>query len=74
MKKTFVIVSCLAFGALTGYFKFHTHRLADEFLLMNVEALASNESSFPLDCKGSGDVECPNGVRVAVYNTIYSLR
>ena len=58
------------------YQKSQTQLPADEFLLMNVEALATPEDVGKFfNCIGSGDVLCEEiGVRVAYVHEGYSLR
>ena len=76
MKKKVFILACLILGVVSVYQKSQTQLPADEFLLMNVEALATSEYSGKWgECKGHGETTCPNGVKVKIYAPIlYSLR
>ena len=76
MKKKVFILVCLILGVVSVYQKSQTQSPVDEFLLMNVEALASSEHNDNIGlCKGTGDTDCPNGVKVETYTpNLYSLR
>lgn len=76
MKKKVFILACLILGLVSVYQKSQTQLPADEFLLMNVEALATSEDVGKfINCRGSGDVLCEEiGVRVAYVFEGYSLR
>ena len=76
MKKKVFILACLILGVVSVYQKSQTQLPADEFLLMNVEALATPEDvDIFINCRGSGDVLCEEiGVRVAYVHEGYSLR
>ena len=61
MKKTIFIAGCLILGVVSVYQKSQTQSPVDEFLLMNVEALATSEYNDNLwYCKGIGETECPD--------------
>lgn len=76
MKKKVFILACLILGVVSVYQKSQTQLLADEFLLMNVEALATSEyMDYNITCKSSGDIVCPiNNVGVEYVFRGYSLR
>ena len=75
MKKKVFILACLILGVVSVYQKSQTQLSADEFLLMNVEALATSEYYDITFCEKSGDVLCEEiGVRVAYVFKGYSLR
>ena len=76
MKKKVFILACLILGVVSVYQKSQTQLPADEFLLMNVEALATPENVDKyINCRGCGDVLCDEiGVRVAYVHDGYSLR
>lgn len=76
MKKTIFIASCLILGVVSVFQTNQSKESLDEFLLMNVEALATPEYSDKKGiCEGVGDTDCPNGVKVKTYIPIlYSLR
>lgn len=75
MKKKVFILACLILGVVSVYQKSQTQLSADEFLLMNVEALATSEYYDITFCEKSGDVLCEEiGVRVAYVFEGYSLR
>lgn len=76
MKKTIFIASCLILGVISVFQANQSKESLDEFLLMNVEALATSEYSGKWgECKGHGETTCPNGVKVKIYAPIlYSLR
>lgn len=75
MKKTIFIASCLILGVVSAFQANQSEEPLDEFLLMNVEALATPEYDYRLNCRGTGDVTCPNGVKVETYiPNLYSLR
>ena len=76
MKKKVFILACLILGVVSVYQKSQTQLPADEFLLMNVEALATPENVDKyINCRGSGDIVCPiNNVGVEYVFRGYSLR
>lgn len=76
MKKTIFIASCLILGVASVFQANQSKEPLDEFLLMNVEALATPEKEYEWwSCKGTGETICPNGVKVETYTPIlYSLR
>lgn len=75
MKKKVFILACLILGVVSVYQKSQTQSSVDEFLLMNVEALATSEYNDMTSCEDSGDVLCEKiGVRVAYVFEGYSLR
>ena len=76
MKKKVFILACLILGVVSVYQKSQTPLPADEFLLMNVEALATSEyMDYNITCKCSGDIVCPiNNVGVEYVFRGYSLR
>lgn len=76
MKKKVFILACLILGVVSVYQKSQTQLPADEFLLMNVEALATSEyMDYNITCKSSGDIVCPiNNVGVEYVFRGYSLR
>ncbi len=76
MKKKVFILACLILGVVSVYQKSQTQLPADEFLLMNVEALATSEyMDYNITCKCSGDIVCPiNNVGVEYVFRGYSLR
>ena len=76
MKKKVFILGCLILGVESVYRRSKTKSPVDEFLLMNVEALATPEYTDERDiCRGTGDTDCPNGVKVEIYTpNFYSLR
>ena len=76
MKKKVFILACLVLGVVSVYQKSQTQLPADEFLLMNVEALATSEyMDYNITCKCSGDIVCPiNNVGVEYVFRGYSLR
>lgn len=76
MKKKVFILACLILGVVSVYQKSQTQLPADEFLLMNVEALATSEyMDYNITCKSSGDIVCPiNNVGVEYVFKGYSLR
>lgn len=76
MKKTIFIASCLILGVVSVFQASQSKEPLDEFLLMNVEALATPEyEGERWKCQGTGETICPNGVRVEMYAPIlYSLR
>lgn len=76
MKKKVFILACLILGVVSVYQKSQTQSSVDDFLLMNVEALATSEyMDNNITCIGSGDVLCEEiGVRVAYVFEGYSLR
>lgn len=75
MKKTFFIASCLILGVVSVFQTHQSEEPLDEFLLMNVEALAASEYDYIPDCRGKGDVECPGSlIRVEWASNAYSLR
>ncbi|MBQ8521616.1 MAG: hypothetical protein IJ456_09660 [Bacteroides sp.] len=75
MKKTIFIASCLILGVVSAFQTHQSEEPLDEFLLMNVEALATPEHDYVPDCWGTGDVTCPDGVKVETYTpNYYSLR
>jgi hypothetical protein len=75
MKKKVFILVCLILGVVSVYQKSQTQLPVDEFLLMNVEALASSEYINNTFCEGSGEVLCEKaGVKVAYVFEGYSLR
>lgn len=75
MKKTIFIACCLILGVVSVYQKSQTQSPVDEFLLMNVEALATSEYNDMISCEKSGDVLCEKiGVKVAYVHEGYSLR
>ncbi|MBP3669199.1 MAG: hypothetical protein J6J26_06515 [Bacteroides sp.] len=76
MKKKVFILACLILGVVSMYQKSQTQLPADEFLLMNVEALATSEyMDYNITCKCSGDIVCPiNNVGVEYVFRGYSLR
>ena len=75
MKKTIFIASCLILGVVSVFQANQSKESLDEFLLMNVEALATSEYYDITFCEKSGDVLCEEiGVRVAYVFEGYSLR
>ncbi len=76
MKKTFFIASYLILGVASVFQVNQSKEPLDEFLLMNVEALATPEYNDKWGiCEGTGDTDCPDGVKVKTYTPIsYSLR
>ena len=76
MKKKVFNLACLILGVVSVYQKSQTQLPADEFLLMNVEALATSEyMDYNITCKCSGDIVCPiNNVGVEYVFRGYSLR
>lgn len=74
MKKTIFIASCLILGVVSAFQTHQSEKPLDEFLLMNVEALATPEYENIPNCMGEGEVECVNGVRVKWADYTYSLR
>lgn len=74
MKKYFLVIAlglvCLTV-ALQGL---QTKNKKNDLLLMNVEALAFDESKTPVDCFGSGNLTCPqSGKKVGYIITRWSL-
>lgn len=75
MKKKVFILACLILGVVSVYQKSQTQSSVDEFLLMNVEALAADESIFVPYCVGSGNLDCWNtSYKVELVYDLYSLR
>ncbi len=76
MKKTVLIASCLILSVVSVFQTNQSKEPLDELILMNVEALAAPEyNDERWMCKGIGETECPNGVKVKMYiPDYYSLR
>ncbi|MGN0049101.1 MAG: NVEALA domain-containing protein [Bacteroides sp.] len=74
MKKKLIFAGCLLIGVCISFLQQRHKHPMDELLLTNIEILASSESPIYTRCVGSGDVECPNGVKVAYYFIGYSLK
>lgn len=76
MKKKVFILACLILGVVSVYQKSQTQSSVDDFLLMNVEALATSEyMDNYITCKSSGDIVCPiDNVGVEYVYGGYSLR
>lgn len=59
MKKIFLIF-CVAVAVEYTCYYIHKGNYSKNLLLRNVEALAADESSVPVNCMLSGTVDCPH--------------
>ncbi|WP_294597911.1 NVEALA domain-containing protein [uncultured Bacteroides sp.] len=74
MKKRVIVIGLFAVCAFTAFHGFKSEKKVNDLLLMNVEALAYDESDVPIRCAGTGSVDCP-GTQIKVQYVVegYSL-
>ena len=76
MKKKILLIGALAVAVGAGYCKvsLQESRERENWLLENVEALASGEVSVPHRCYGVGSIDCPlNRNKVGMVYSGWSL-
>jgi len=74
MQKVLFIVGCVL-GTFVCWSSTKSCPITNDLLLKNVEALAMDENSLPINCRDLGDFTCPNnGVKVGDVYKGYSLR
>jgi len=59
MKKKWVIIGVCMMSLSYTVYRWNAKPENTDLWLMNVEALASGESSLPTDCIGIGSLDCP---------------
>ena len=59
MQKVFLILLVGVLGVFVASQAMETLIVADDVLLVNVEALANGEDEEPIVCRGSGNYSCP---------------
>ena len=74
MKKRVIVIGLFAVCAFTAFHGFKSGKKSNDLLLMNIEALAYGESDLPIDCAGTGSVDCPRTqIKVQYVVVGYSL-
>lgn len=74
MRKGFLILFVAVLSSVILFRGKENLVMSNDVLLENVEALADNEGSLPMDCQMTGNVTCPrNGVKVEYVYENYSL-
>ncbi|MDO4757055.1 MAG: NVEALA domain-containing protein [Parabacteroides sp.] len=75
MQKVFLILLVGVLGVFIASQAMETLIVADDVLLVNVEALANGEDEEPIVCRGSGNYSCPlDGDKYGFVYKGYSLR
>lgn len=64
MKKVFLLFVSVVVTTVFALKSFHHKPSSDDLLMQNIEALAGGEIHYKY-CIGSGDVDCPDGTKVA---------
>lgn len=74
MKRKIWFAGLLLLTITVCYNSYSKEKVENALFLENVEALAGGESHVPVNCMGSGTVDCPiTHVKVKVVATGYSL-
>ena len=75
MQKVFLVLFVGVLGVFISNQAMKTSVVANDVLLVNVEALANGEDEEPIVCRGSGNYSCPlDGDKYGFVYKGYSLR